>query len=129
MSGLSEVSTIFQIEEPYREQAVESGGVEYNWAADIETYPEGSEVTMIYRFPEEKFEGLRDYVSEENQPYENPFTSQELFPAVGLGEDAKVVLWAPPPERPVEHEFGYFPGQYLEELRDDFFEELRPFLD
>lgn len=129
MEGIGEISSAFRIEDAYMEGRYESEGLEYHWAADIEAHPEGSEVTMIYRFPQESYEGLKRYISEENLPYREPFTGKKLFPSVDLDEDAKVVVWVPPAERPAEHEFAYFPADYLDELREDFFQQLRPFLD
>ena len=120
---------IFGIDQPYREEQLETEGLEYTWKAGLETREEGTEVLMTYSFPRDLYEDLSSYISERHLPYEEPFTGKELFPSLDLREGkTEVNLWIPPLERPSQHEFAYFPSQYLEQLRDDFLEELRPFL-
>ena len=113
----------FDFQDSWESQTVETGDVEYEWHADISTYPEYDEIEMLYVF-EDPDDTLFENISEVKSCYEFEYTEDTILPMLdSIGKQTKIVAYIPIPED-TTHDISKFPSQYLEEVREDLYHQV-----
>ena len=109
-------------EEPFESCRVEKSETEFEWYADIFTYEGTDEIEMLYVF-EDPDEALLEF-SEQSPVYDCSFTDQKMYPIVqGNSDELRLKIFIPLPNS-LEHEISEFPSSYLEEVRDEVYDQI-----
>lgn len=106
-----------------RNEEMEREDVSFSWHADILTYSEFWEVEMMYVFRDPN-EELFTELENSSRSYNCELTDSVYYPSMDNHEGETFVLAYLPIRRSLDHEVAEFPGEYLEELRDGFYDQV-----
>jgi len=123
LENLKEMSMMTLDGESLREQKLEKENHSFEWQADILEYEGITEVEMLYIFddPEDK---IFDQVTGLESVYECEMTEDRYHPTIDSLGDKTMIFSYMPIEQSLDHEIAQFPSQYLEELRDQFYDQV-----
>jgi hypothetical protein len=109
--------------ESLREEEIQRNGEEFQWHADILTHEDHWEIEMMYIFQDqekEKFNQLQDTPT----AYDPKITDSTYYSSIDHQNGETLVLAYIPIQQSLDHEVAEFPAQYLEELRDGFYNQV-----
>jgi len=109
--------------ESLREQKLEKENHSFEWQADILEYEGITEVEMLYIFDDPEDE-IFDQVTGLESVYECEMTEDRYHPTIDSLGDKTMIFSYMPIEQSLDHEIAQFPSQYLEELRDQFYDQV-----
>lgn len=123
LENLKEMSMMTLEGQSLREQKIEKENHSFEWEAEILTYEDITEVEMLYIFEDPEDE-IFDQVTGLESVYECEMTGDRYYPTIdSLGEKTMVFAYIPI-EDSLDHEIAKFPSQYLEDLRDEFYDQV-----
>jgi len=113
----------FDFQDPWKHRKIEEDGNEYEWQADVSTHPERSEIEMMYVF-EDPEDDLFENISGVESCYECEYTEETILPLLdSIGNQTRIIAYIPVP-KDIDHEISKFPSQYLEEIREDLYQQV-----
>jgi len=123
LENLKEMSMMTLDGESLREQKLEKENHSFEWQADILEYEGITEVEMLYIFDDPEDE-IFDQVTGLESVYECEMTEDRYHPTIDSLGDKTMIFSYMPIEQSLDHEIAQFPSQYLEELRDQFYDQV-----
>lgn len=109
--------------ESLRKEEMEKDGDSFTWHADILTYNNFQEIEMMYVFSDPD-EEIFTKLYNSSRAYDCEITDSVYYPSIDNQDGKTFVLAYMPVEQSLDHEIAEFPAEYLEELRDGFYNQV-----
>ena len=123
LENLKEMSMMTLDGESLREEKLERENHSFEWQADILEYEDITEIEMLYIFDDPEDE-IFNQITGVDSIYDCEMTGEQYHPTVDSLGDKTIVFSYMPIEQSLDHEIAQFPSQYLEELREGFYDQV-----
>jgi hypothetical protein len=110
-------------EDSLRNETLNRDGEEIEWHSDIFTYEDCIEIEMLYIFQDPEDE-IFNSISGPKIFYEFKQTGDNIYPVIeSMGDETRVAAFLPVPSS-TEHEIYEFPSAYLDQIRDELYDQV-----